>query len=67
MRASPEEGGLGVEAPADADVRAYLFGLNGPLLASSEGEGSVVPVDYDAEDTGVYLPLWHRRLQALER
>ena len=67
MLASPEEGGLGVEAPADADVRAYLFGLNGPLLASSEGEGNVVPVDYDAEDTGVYLPLWHRRLQALER
>lgn len=27
MMASPEEGGLGVEAPADADLRGYLYGL----------------------------------------
>ncbi len=33
MVASPEEGGLGVEAPADADLRAYLAGLRDPLKA----------------------------------
>ncbi|MEO1137088.1 MAG: hypothetical protein AAFW68_10870, partial [Pseudomonadota bacterium] len=39
MLAAPEDGGLGVEAPADADIRAYLYGLAGPVLAHSEGEG----------------------------
>ncbi len=30
MVASPDEGGLGVEAPADADLRAYLAALRAP-------------------------------------
>lgn len=46
MMAKPSEGGLGVEAPADADIRAYLTGLNGPTLAKTPGEnpaGTLAP------------------------
>lgn len=37
MMAAPSDGGLGVEAPADADIRAYLRGLSGPALANTPG------------------------------
>ena len=37
MIASPSEGGLGVEAPADADLKGYLARLNRPLVAENEG------------------------------
>lgn len=38
--ASPEDGGLGVEAPADADIRAYLLQLrNGPASALATPAG----------------------------
>ncbi|WP_411817053.1 hypothetical protein [Hyphococcus sp. DH-69] len=57
MVASPKEGGLGVEAPADADIRAYLLSLSGPRLAKSEGEGSIVPANYHEET--VAFPAWH--------
>ena len=46
MAAPPEEGGLGVDAPADADIRAYLNRLNGVVTASFEGEGQLVPVNW---------------------
>ncbi len=46
MAAPPEEGGLGVDAPADADIRAYLNRLNGVVTASAEGPPQLVPVDY---------------------
>ena len=36
MVAAPEEGGLGVEAPADADLRGYLERLNAAVIAESE-------------------------------
>ena len=43
MLARPEDGGLGVDAPADADIRAYIAGLNGAVTASApeaqDGEG----------------------------
>ncbi len=57
MVASAREGGLGVEAPADADIRAYLLGLKGVTLANNEGVGRVVPVTYH-EDL-VAFPAWH--------
>jgi hypothetical protein len=63
MIAPPEEGGLGVEAPADADIRNYLYGLGAPLVANYEGMGSVVPVNFEPEPAGVYFPRWHQRLQ----
>ncbi|MEL7491647.1 MAG: hypothetical protein AAGJ73_13085 [Pseudomonadota bacterium] len=39
MVAPPSQGGLGVEAPADADLRTYLAGLNGLLVSASYEEG----------------------------
>lgn len=60
MLAPPEEGGLGVEAPADADIRGYLSRLNGAVLASSEAEGETVAISYDDGD-GVFFPAWHGR------
>lgn len=35
MLAAPEDGGLGVEAPADADVRAYIASLGGAMVAET--------------------------------
>jgi hypothetical protein len=33
------------------------------LAANYEGEGSVVPVNYAADEQVVSFPNWHRRLQ----
>lgn len=46
MLAPPEEGGLGVEAPADADISAYLNRLNNVVTADAGSPGRVVPVGY---------------------
>ena len=46
MVAPPEEGGLGVDAPADADIRGYIARLNGVVTARAEAPGALVPVDY---------------------
>ncbi|WP_375201463.1 hypothetical protein [Hyphococcus sp.] len=62
MMAAPEEGGLGVEAPADADIRGYLYRLGAPLVANYEGDGAFVPVSYDEGEESVFLPRWHQRL-----
>ncbi|MAW79750.1 MAG: hypothetical protein CMI63_05890 [Parvularcula sp.] len=64
MLAPPEEGGLGVDAPADADIRGYLYRLGAPLVADYyEGEAVLTPVHYDAAEEGVFFPRWHSRLQ----
>ncbi len=62
MVAAPEEGGLGVEAPADADIRAYLYGLAGPVTANAETSADAIPASYLVEEEGVFLPAWHKRL-----
>ncbi len=69
MVAPPEEGGLGVDAPADADVRAYLTSLQPAVMARSEGDGELVaeeefvPVGFQAAaQTPVFFPAWHARL-----
>jgi len=63
MVANPEDGGLGVEAPADADIRAYLSSLRGdPLVANSDGAGNIVPVGFEAEANSVFFPAWHGHL-----
>ncbi len=66
MLAEPENGGLGVEAPADADIRNYLYGLGAPLSASFEGAGAVVPVNFVADEPEVAFPRWHQRLRERE-
>ena len=62
MIASPEEGGLGVESPADADIRAYLASLAETPIARLQTAGDVVPVNY-VEETGVFFPAWHENLR----
>ncbi len=67
MLAAPEDGGLGVEAPADGDIRAYLTGLSGAVLANAEGEATVVPVEFETNDDAGFFPTWHREMRKLER
>ena len=67
MMAPPDQGGIGVDAPADADIRAFLYGIGGALAADSEETSPITPVLLEAEETGVFLPAWHRRLQPQER
>ncbi len=50
MLARPEDGGLGVEAPADADLRGYLARLKGVLVASSEDEPDIASVSAKGGD-----------------
>ena len=49
MSAPPEQGGLGVDAPADADIRAYIARLNGISTANLETPPRLVPVEYDGQ------------------
>ena len=67
MMAPPEQGGLGVEAPADADIRGYLYRLGAPLTAGYEGGATVIPVTYEEPEEGVFLPRWHQRLRERSR
>lgn len=60
MTATPEEGGLGVDAPADGDIRSYLMGLSGAVMANSEEQASVVPVTWREDDDGGFFPAWHK-------
>ncbi|MEO1252304.1 MAG: hypothetical protein AAFW81_08165 [Pseudomonadota bacterium] len=46
MVAAPEDGGLGVDAPADADIRNYISRLNGVVTASAEAPPRLVPVEW---------------------
>lgn len=60
--ARPEEGGIGVDAPADADLRAYIATLNSfPLSALDEGPeiilASGTPVEPEPQ-----LPAWHSKI-----
>ncbi|MEM9495684.1 MAG: hypothetical protein AAGA09_06735 [Pseudomonadota bacterium] len=57
--ASPEDGGLGVEAPADADLRAYLNSLSGVSVARFEGAGEVIPVSAELAGPFDFFPAWH--------
>ncbi len=44
MLAAPEQGGLGVEAPADADLRQYLADLNAVGLAGAPSDPEGAPL-----------------------
>ena len=58
MTAKPEEGGLGVDAPADADLRAYLERLNGTTLAAAEDAPEVMPIANSPADLRPVFPVW---------
>lgn len=64
MMAPPSEGGLGIDKPADADIRAYLSRLNGAVVAANPGPAT--PIAFTANpavsgDDAVFFPAWHAR------
>ncbi|MHA7872928.1 MAG: hypothetical protein ACX939_11315, partial [Hyphococcus sp.] len=70
MIARPEEGGLGVERPADADIRGYLLRLNGVPVASAGDAApdattpvALVEAGFEAERASAVdsFPAWHAR------
>ncbi|HXI85863.1 MAG TPA: hypothetical protein VNH64_00280 [Parvularculaceae bacterium] len=44
MSAPPSEGGLGADAPPDADIRAYLESINGASVASADGPPEIISI-----------------------
>jgi hypothetical protein len=61
MGASPAEGGLGVEAPADGDVRKYLAALNNMTLARGEAAPELLAISAEPESWRPVFPAWHAR------
>jgi hypothetical protein len=62
MVARPEEGGLGVEAPADADLRRYLVSIaNLPTAALDEREMIFLASDAPVEEEP-RMPAWHDKI-----
>jgi len=61
-KAPPEKGGLGVEAPADADLRAYLAGLNAFPLSALEEEPEIVLAAGAPVEPEPQLPAWHAKI-----
>ncbi|MCA8889157.1 MAG: hypothetical protein KDA46_10025, partial [Parvularculaceae bacterium] len=60
--AAPEEGGLGVEQPADADLRQYLASLNSfPLSMLAEDPEIVLAAGAPVEPEP-RLPAWHSKI-----
>ena len=62
MSAPPSEGGLGVGAPADADMRKFLLSLQKDVVAADfEGDAPLVFIANDRQDEpdGVFFPAWH--------
>ena len=60
--ASAAEGGLGADAPADADLRAYLAGLNSFPLSSLEERPEVFLVSGTPVEPEPQLPAWHSKI-----
>lgn len=60
--AKPEQGGIGAEAPADADLRAYLARLNSFPLASVEEKPEIVLIAGSPIEPEPQLPVWHSKI-----
>ena len=60
--ARPEDGGLGAEAPADADLRAYLAGLNSFPLSALDEAPEIVLVAGSPVDPEPSMPAWHSKI-----
>jgi len=60
--ASAAEGGLGADAPADADLRAYLAELNSFPLASISEKPEVFLVSGTPIEPEPQLPAWHSKI-----
>lgn len=63
MTALPEEGGLGVDAPADADIGAYLARLNNlPVAEGEDAASDFLTASEEPEDLRPVFPAWHKIL-----
>jgi hypothetical protein len=60
--APPEQGGIGVEAPADADLRQYLASINSFPLSMLEEEPGVILVAGTPVEPEPRLPAWHSKI-----
>lgn len=60
MAAKPEDGGLGVDAPADADVSAYLYRINNPAVAEAEQPPETLAISDRPVDWRPIFPVWRR-------
>ena len=60
--ARPEEGGLGVEAPADADLRGYLASINSFALSALPDDPEVVLAAGVPIEPEPRLPAWHAKI-----
>jgi hypothetical protein len=60
--ARPEDGGLGVEAPADADLRGYLASINSFALSSLPDEPEIVLAADAPIEPEPRLPAWHSKI-----
>jgi hypothetical protein len=57
--APPEKGGLGVESPADHDIRKYLLTLTSFATAEKDNP-EVVPASSMPDDPRPTFPAWHK-------
>lgn len=60
--AKPAEGGLGVEEPADADLRGYLASLNSFPLSSLEETPELIFAAGAPAEPEPRLPAWHSKI-----
>jgi hypothetical protein len=60
--AKPEDGGIGADAPADADLRAYLAALNSFPLASVQEAPEIVLVAGSPIEPEPTMPAWHSKI-----
>ena len=62
MAASPEEGGLGADAPPDADIGAYLARINNIAVADLNAPPEYLAVSKEPEDLRPVFPAWHAKI-----
>jgi hypothetical protein len=60
--APPEEGGLGVEAPPDVDLRGYLASLNSFTLSEIPADPEVILAAGTPIDPEPRMPAWHSKI-----
>lgn len=61
-KAKPEDGGLGVEAPADADLRGYLASINTIALSELPPDPLVILAAGAPIEPEPRLPAWHSKI-----
>ena len=59
MAAAAQEGGLGVDAPAKANIAEYLYALANETTTVASINGEIINISITHDDT-VFFPQWHR-------